>query len=150
MGLFNRKKKPMVGNEIRKNPEFASAKERDLFLNNDWGAGEVKIGAKPTPILTLKKRTETVDGEKPVVEYEVHKRNSDVIRFSQVELFALFTEIVNKFEAQQILHLLYLAHKEQHDEQDKEGKEFLNGLMDLMGGDDFLKDILKDILKKRG
>ena len=125
MGIFD-KKKPV---EIRK-----------INVKHDHGVNEVKIG-EPEPILVLKKHTETLEGEKPVVSYEVHKRNHDVFRFSEAEVYTMFTEIVKHFDAQQILHLLYVAHKEEHEKADRAG-EFFDNLSELLDGDDFLKTIL--------
>lgn len=115
MGIFG-KSKAQKDEEAKRD----AAKKAHIAQMGDTARGNMPQPAeRRQPLISIEK-VETVstrgDESSRTTEYRIHTRTRDVISFSSAELKSLFVEIVKKSDAADILHLLWLAHQEQHEE----------------------------------
>lgn len=106
-------KKKVVGDEIKRPEESAKVDPR-------FDIAEAKKGECETrPLVRVTKHTEQEDNKKPEVYYRIETRDHDVMRVSEEVLNALFVELAYKMDAEDVLHLLYVAHAREHKHEPK-------------------------------
>lgn len=78
--------------------------------------------------VVITRLTEQEDNQDEVVNFRIAIGRNDLIMVTPRQLNNLFVEMAKKFDSDVLLHLLWKAHDEQHDEAEHEKSDALNSL----------------------